>query len=32
MKAAVVHDFKSPLSVEDVAKPEVAQDQIIVKI
>src|SRR5205814_10331768 len=32
MKAAVVHDFKSPLSVEDVAKPEVAPDQIIVKI
>src|SRR5713101_7992115 len=32
MKAAVVHDFKSPLSVENVAKPEVAQDQVIVKI
>src|SRR5713101_1463816 len=32
MKAAVVHDFKSPLSIEDVAKPEVAPDQIIVKI
>ena len=32
MKAAVVHDFKSPLSIEDVAKPEVAPDQIIVQI
>src|SRR5579864_2110279 len=32
MKAAVVHDFKSPLSIEDVAKPEVAPEQIIVKI
>ena len=32
MKAAVVHDFKSPLSIEDVAKPEAAPDQIIVKI
>ncbi len=32
MKAAVVHDFKSPLSVEDVVKPEVAPDQVIVKI
>src|SRR5260370_33381631 len=32
MKASVVHDFKSPLSVEDVAKPEVGQDQLIVKI
>jgi propanol-preferring alcohol dehydrogenase len=32
MKAAVVHNFKSSLSVEEVAKPEVAPGQIIVKI
>ncbi len=32
MKAAVVHNFTSPLSVEDVAKPEVGPEQIIVKI
>lgn len=32
MKAAVVHDFTSPLRVEDGAKPEVTPDQVIVKI
>jgi alcohol dehydrogenase, propanol-preferring len=32
MRAAIVRDFKSPLSVEEVSKPEVAPDQVIVKI
>src|SRR6266567_4745107 len=32
VKAAVVHDFKSPLSIEEIAKPEPAPGQIIVKI
>jgi propanol-preferring alcohol dehydrogenase len=32
MKAAIVRDFKSPLSIEEVAKPVVAPDQVIVKI
>src|SRR6266496_5349736 len=32
MKAAVVHDFTSPLSIEDVAKPTPGPEQIVVKI
>ncbi len=32
MKAAVVHEFKRPLSIEEVAIPEVGQGQILVKI
>ncbi len=32
MKAAVVHDFSSPLRIEDVKKPEPAPDKIVVKI
>ncbi len=32
MKAAVVHDFTSPLRIEEVKKPEVGPDQIVVKI
>lgn len=32
MKAAVVHDFKSPLSIEEVARPEPDAGQIVVKI
>jgi alcohol dehydrogenase, propanol-preferring len=32
MKAAVVHDFSSPLRIEDVKKPEPEPDKIVVKI
>jgi len=32
MKAAVVHEFKTPLRLEDVAKPEPGPEQIVVKI
>jgi propanol-preferring alcohol dehydrogenase len=32
MKAAVVHEFKKPLSIEDVPVPEVGPGQILVKI
>src|SRR6266496_6666853 len=32
MKAAVVHDFTSPLRIEDVPKPEPEPDKIVVKI
>ena len=32
MKAAVVHDFAEPLSVEDVPKPEPADGEVVVKI
>jgi len=32
MKAAVVHDFNSPLRIEEVAKPTPGPDQIVVKI
>ncbi|MDQ2887538.1 MAG: zinc-dependent alcohol dehydrogenase [Chloroflexota bacterium] len=32
MKAAVVHDFRSPLRIEEVAKPTPGAEQIVVKI
>jgi len=32
MRAAVVRDFKSPLRIEEVEKPQVVADQVIVKI
>jgi alcohol dehydrogenase, propanol-preferring len=32
MKAAVVHEFTSPLSLEEIAKPEPAPGKIVVKI
>ena len=32
MKAAVVHEFTSPLRLEDIAKPEPAPGKIVVKI
>jgi alcohol dehydrogenase, propanol-preferring len=32
MKAAVVHDFTSPLRIEDVPKPEPEPDKVVVKI
>jgi threonine dehydrogenase-like Zn-dependent dehydrogenase len=32
MKAAVVHEFKAPLRLEDVAKPAPGPEQIVVKI
>ncbi len=32
MKAAVVHDFGAPLSIEDVPMPEPADDQVLVRI
>ncbi len=32
MKAAVVHEFTSPLRLEEVAKPEPGPEQVVVKI
>jgi len=32
MKAAVVHQFRKPLSIDEVPVPEVGQGQILVKI
>lgn len=32
MKAAVVHEFKQPLSIEDVPKPEPGEGEVVVKI
>jgi len=32
MKAAVLHEFKTPLSLEDVARPDVGRDDVLVKI
>jgi Zn-dependent alcohol dehydrogenase len=31
MKAAVVHDFRKPLSIDDIAKPEPGLGEVIVK-
>ena len=32
MKAAVIHDFTEPLSIEDVAMPEPSDGQVLVRI
>ena len=32
MKAAVVHDFRKPLSIDDIAKPEPGLGEVIVKV
>jgi propanol-preferring alcohol dehydrogenase len=32
MKAAVVHDFNQPLSIEDVPRPEPGDGQVLVRI
>ncbi|HEX5851008.1 MAG TPA: alcohol dehydrogenase AdhP [Rubrobacter sp.] len=32
MKAAVVHDFSEPLSLEEVPKPEPAEDEVVVEV
>ena len=32
MKAAVLHEFKKPLSLEDVARPEVGADEVLIKV
>ncbi|HEY6304060.1 MAG TPA: zinc-dependent alcohol dehydrogenase [Terriglobales bacterium] len=32
MKAAVLHEFKTPLSLEDVATPEVGADEVLIKV
>ena len=32
MKAAVVHDFNQPLSIEDVPRPEPSDGQVLVRI
>ena len=32
MKAAVVREFKQPLSLEDVAKPTIASDEVLIKV
>jgi propanol-preferring alcohol dehydrogenase len=32
MKAAVLHQFKAPLSLEDVARPEVGADEVLIKV
>ncbi len=32
MKAAVVHEYKEPLSIEEVEKPEPAPDEVLIKV
>jgi alcohol dehydrogenase, propanol-preferring len=32
MKAAVLHEFKTPLSLEDVARPEVGADEVLIEV
>ena len=32
MQAAVVHDFASPLHIEEIARPEPGPEQVVVKI
>ncbi|MFZ3265587.1 MAG: zinc-dependent alcohol dehydrogenase [Terriglobales bacterium] len=32
MKAAVLHQFKTPLSLEEVARPEVCADEVLIKV
>jgi alcohol dehydrogenase, propanol-preferring len=32
MKAAVLHEFKTPLSLEDVARPEVGTDEVLIEV
>jgi alcohol dehydrogenase, propanol-preferring len=32
MKAAVLHEFKTPLSLEDVARPEVGPDEVLIEV
>ena len=32
MKAAVLHSFKTPLSLEEVARPEAAEDEVLIEV
>jgi propanol-preferring alcohol dehydrogenase len=32
MKAAVLYEFKTPLSLEDVARPEVGRDEVLIEV
>jgi propanol-preferring alcohol dehydrogenase len=32
MKAAVLHEFKTPLSLEDVARPEIGADEVLIDV
>ena len=32
MKAAVLHEFKTPLSLEEVARPEVGRDDVLIEV
>jgi alcohol dehydrogenase, propanol-preferring len=32
MKAAILHEFKKPLSIEDVARPEPGPDEVVIKV
>jgi len=32
MKAAILHEFGSPLEIQDVARPEAASDEILIKV
>ncbi len=32
MKAAILHEFKTPLSLEEVARPEVGKDEVLLKV
>ena len=32
MKAAVLHEFKAPLSLEEVARPEVGPDEVLIQV
>jgi len=32
MKAAVLHEFKTPLSLEEVARPEAGADEVLIEV
>ena len=32
MRAAVLHEFKAPLSLEDVARPEIGADEVLIEV
>ena len=32
MKAAVLHEFKTPLSQEEVSRPEIAPDEVLIEV
>ena len=32
MKAAVLHEFKKPLAIEEVPRPQIAADEVLIKV